>query len=226
MIKFAHAATVTAAFGALALAAPAAAAIQQVHVNAVVTEITHPSGADGVQIGDTAAITARWDDSKLIDITDADNAYFGGNAVGIRAASLDAPGSGFSMTFRGDTFTQDVFEGVDLGGFGILYPIVLYLGDKFWGFDVLGARPDGFGVGFFSEAEISLGRPPVLVGGFGCCFTFGDESFKGTIDVAHAVFDAVPEPSAWALMIAGFGLAGASLRRRRAVATGSAPRLA
>ncbi|MFN9846857.1 MAG: PEPxxWA-CTERM sorting domain-containing protein, partial [Alphaproteobacteria bacterium] len=30
---------------------------------------------------------------------------------------------------------------------------------------------------------------------------------------------AVPEPAAWALMIGGFGLAGAALRRRRAVAS-------
>jgi hypothetical protein len=29
----------------------------------------------------------------------------------------------------------------------------------------------------------------------------------------------VPEPASWALMIGGFGLAGASLRRRRAIAT-------
>jgi hypothetical protein len=28
---------------------------------------------------------------------------------------------------------------------------------------------------------------------------------------------AVPEPAAWALMLAGFGLAGAGLRRRRAL---------
>jgi hypothetical protein len=27
--------------------------------------------------------------------------------------------------------------------------------------------------------------------------------------------EAVPEPAAWALMIAGFGMAGAALRRRR-----------
>jgi hypothetical protein len=31
-------------------------------------------------------------------------------------------------------------------------------------------------------------------------------------------FDAVPEPSSWALLIVGFGLTGAALRRRRAIA--------
>ena len=35
----------------------------------------------------------------------------------------------------------------------------------------------------------------------------------------HETFTAnVPEPATWALMIAGFGLAGTTLRRRRAVA--------
>jgi len=35
----------------------------------------------------------------------------------------------------------------------------------------------------------------------------------------HSLADAaVPEPAAWALMITGFGLAGAAIRRRRAVA--------
>lgn len=33
-------------------------------------------------------------------------------------------------------------------------------------------------------------------------------------------FGAVPEPSAWALMIGGFGMAGAMIRRRRALALG------
>jgi hypothetical protein len=39
-----------------------------------------------------------------------------------------------------------------------------------------------------------------------------DTTFKG---VAFAPTAAVPEPQAWALMLAGFGLAGAALRRRR-----------
>ena len=37
-------------------------------------------------------------------------------------------------------------------------------------------------------------------------------SFNGSI--TYSVISAVPEPASWAMMIAGFGLAGAALRRR------------
>ena len=40
------------------------------------------------------------------------------------------------------------------------------------------------------------------------------------IEIDHIQYgfaNAVPEPASWALMIAGFGLAGAATRRRRAV---------
>jgi len=49
--------------------------------------------------------------------------------------------------------------------------------------------------------------------------TYGDPDFAFTADsaVVNGV-GGVPEPASWALMIAGFGLAGASLRRRRALA--------
>ncbi len=215
MIRLSQAMTAIAVMAAAATASPALAGLKQVTVNAVVTEITHPDTADGVQIGDVATLTARYDDSNLIDITAIDDGYFGGTATGLAAVSLDKPGSGFTMTFRGDTFTQSVDEGQDTGGFGIAYPLVLFHNGAFWGFDVLGVRPDGFGLGFFSEAELSLDLPPVLVGGFGCCFGFGQESFKGTMDIAGARVASVPEPASWALMITGFGLAGAGLRRRR-----------
>jgi Ice-binding-like/PEP-CTERM motif len=41
---------------------------------------------------------------------------------------------------------------------------------------------------------------------------FGSQGFAGTGDQVGAV----PEPASWAMMIAGFGLTGATLRRRRA----------
>ena len=36
--------------------------------------------------------------------------------------------------------------------------------------------------------------------------------------VEAAVGPGIPEPATWALMIGGFGLTGAALRRRRAIA--------
>ena len=53
---------------------------------------------------------------------------------------------------------------------------------------------------------------------------FGNPSWNYGFDLGHARFDAsfssgmVPEPSNWTMMIAGFGLVGATLRRRRALA--------
>lgn len=37
-------------------------------------------------------------------------------------------------------------------------------------------------------------------------------------NIVGPVTDAVPEPATWAMMIAGFGMAGAAMRRRRQVA--------
>ncbi|MDZ4374090.1 MAG: PEPxxWA-CTERM sorting domain-containing protein [Phenylobacterium sp.] len=43
----------------------------------------------------------------------------------------------------------------------------------------------------------------------------GEWTFVSEVDFFESAVGAVPEPTTWALMIAGFGLAGASLRRRR-----------
>ena len=56
--------------------------------------------------------------------------------------------------------------------------------------------------------------------GPGEIFTFGPGSYvfqpvSGNQIIASAVGGAVPEPGAWALMLAGFGLAGSALRARR-----------
>ena len=48
--------------------------------------------------------------------------------------------------------------------------------------------------------------------------TFVGESGHSVLDNISVNGGAVPEPAAWALMIGGFGLAGATLRRRRQVA--------
>jgi len=48
-------------------------------------------------------------------------------------------------------------------------------------------------------------------------FTPGGDA-KGSVTIHVDSAGAVPEPATWAMMIAGFGLAGAALRRRRALA--------
>lgn len=51
----------------------------------------------------------------------------------------------------------------------------------------------------------------------GSTLTGGPSSLFGTVTINAAA--AVPEPASWGLMIAGFGLAGAALRRRAKVRT-------
>jgi hypothetical protein len=51
-----------------------------------------------------------------------------------------------------------------------------------------------------------------------CAEVLTFDTGSATADPISGLRDFVPEPSAWCLMIAGFGLAGAALRRRRALA--------
>jgi uncharacterized repeat protein (TIGR03803 family) len=46
----------------------------------------------------------------------------------------------------------------------------------------------------------------------------GGEEDRGTIFTIAGAYDPVPEPASWAMLIAGFGLTGAMMRRRRHIA--------
>ena len=64
-------------------------------------------------------------------------------------------------------------------------------------------------------------EPDLLVGGFDfkiwedAYFFYPGPFFTGSFDPASVRIAYVPEPASWALMIAGFGLTGAALRRRK-----------
>ena len=81
--------------------------------------------------------------------------------------------------------------------------------------------PKAGGGGFFLSSVAEGGGDPgpggPENGGF-VVETPGDDGSQGGPLGGRGPLGAVPEPGVWAMMIAGFGLAGASLRRRRAVA--------
>jgi hypothetical protein len=56
------------------------------------------------------------------------------------------------------------------------------------------------------------------IGHCGGVFTAAPGGIGGVLDTGGGGAAGVPEPAAWALMIAGFGLSGAILRRRRSLA--------
>ncbi|MEK7429367.1 MAG: PEPxxWA-CTERM sorting domain-containing protein [Pseudomonadota bacterium] len=83
-----------------------------------------------------------------------------------------------------------------------------------WGFTLAGGSEVNFWATAPSSTAVVNGAP-----GSGNAIQFGTGSKYssvrfGTIDLTSAV----PEPATWALMICGFGLAGATLRQRRLVA--------
>lgn len=88
---------------------------------------------------------------------------------------------------------------------------VVSQGTGFWGGGTFGVN--GSSDGFLGNGEVH--------GVLKFAGTFSSISFTDTQENWHGFTvgtAAVPEPASWALMIAGFGLVGASMRRRRTTA--------
>jgi hypothetical protein len=119
-----------------------------------------------------------------------------GDADG-QLSSFDGEVTGFSMAYSGGSVVGSFgLSFADL--FGLVYDLDGGdLGDSF-NLDVEGIGAAGVGGAF------SIGPGPV-----GLC---GTGQTCGIIEGPEA--GAVPEPASWALMIAGFSLMGAALRRR------------
>ena len=83
-----------------------------------------------------------------------------------------------------------------------------------------GTVSDPEGSGTFSVALVSGQNYTMTLGNNGNISSDGGLSGKAgarSFVDWNISYNAVPEPGTWALMIGGFGLAGALLRRRRAV---------
>ncbi len=114
----------------------------------------------------------------------------------------------FNLTgnFGGST---DVLNFANLGGF-----IGIGSGDYF-GATTLGTYEE-FIAGDKPWTHYSFGFTAGQAGSLTLIFgTTSDDNIGPLVDNVSVTNGAVPEPAAWALMIGGFGLAGAALRRRR-----------
>ena len=160
---------------------------------------------------------------RFIDDTDQNLRINPNNAITLTDTSIgggfDIVGSAYTNSFAGATST--VLYGLDAAGDQLLrstnpnggvYTSVGPLGvslsptDRI-GFDISGLTKSAyFNVGSqFYTLSLSSGAA-TLVGSLGAGELVGITAYG------------VPEPTTWALMISGFGLAGVALRRRRAAA--------
>ncbi|WP_226895842.1 PEPxxWA-CTERM sorting domain-containing protein [Polymorphobacter sp. PAMC 29334] len=216
----------------VALAAPAAQAhYVKVDFSGHILAI-NPGTAAAFGVNTPITFEARYDTSKLVDHTQSVNDGTGLGFSSVLTASLsDDPKASLSIKIGSTSFTKfdaqsygnpegDCGPGCDLGGGN--YPIV----------EILNGAFAGFGNIFINAAGYSLDADPIAdaFGGFdlgsgngGFDFflgkSIGGDPFAktlavGNFDASSAVTAAVPEPSTWALMIGGFGLAGGALRRR------------
>ena len=154
----------------------------------------------------------------------AGGAQFNGS---FEASDLDLDGqiasfvgevSAFSGSFSGNSEVGPLsFTLADL--FGLVWSMDDLIGDDTNGF-IEGLRVDN------AAGHFAVGPGPFALcdGVQNCAFADNDTAQTFSIEglrVSLTPFQAVPEPASWALMIAGFGLAGSALRRarpRRAIA--------
>lgn len=138
-------------------------------------------------------------------------------------AAQNLPPVGTSRSFAfGATNIEDVTDGTfntEIGGFAITGTVSGGQLVAVSGFDLFAS--DACGPGNFSATSAQF------------LFTETRCDFDGFVDVGYAGSDvtlayslgngAVPEPATWAVLVLGFGVAGAAMRRRRRQTTAPQP---
>jgi hypothetical protein len=219
------------AAGALAFVLPAAGRADVVTLRAAGTAVsgldqTGVLGAPGLLAGRPFTLTLRYDTAL---------APPGAGGVFADAAawfSLELEGEGAPFGFAGQD-ALDRYASVELiedganDQFNLLYEAAGLDGEVDYAQSLALSLVGDF---FASTADLPLFDGPLAIAGGSADFTIDDLTCAGSacegprradgglaFTAASGVVG-VPEPSAWALMIAGFGLAGAMLRRRARVA--------
>lgn len=197
---------------------------------AVVASVIAAGAQAATLLNDTSAAVARADDTSF-------NTTFGSLGAGLANLSFDLNGFG---SLDGQNFYEDIFSlklnGVqifsgsfNLGGGGT---DAIFLADP--GAVVHNVSGNGTAV-TWTGGRVTIATPLSLAAGSNT-LTFGYQSMDGGHAGAQSLGDeawdatnivvtqssvggldpaAIPEPGAWALMLVGFGGAGALLRRRR-----------
>ena len=165
----------------------------------------------------------------------------------IAVVAFAAPASATSLVADSGWFYDFVVaKGGNADGapfsFSLAMPTFLRLTDTNKAGDVFTANDPGRGLSFTTAfatdgaavpnydavawSDLSFSRFSQLLGPGSYSFDVTTQCASGCpagfairLDSAPSIGPGVPEPASWALMIAGFGLAGAAMRRRRAVAT-------
>ncbi|MGI4878931.1 MAG: PEPxxWA-CTERM sorting domain-containing protein [Janthinobacterium lividum] len=193
----------------------------------------NPGTASNLGVGTTVVFRATYDTAKLVDRTTTVNDGTGLGFSSVLAASLsDDPRASLSISIGPVSFTKydqlnygtpggECGPTCDLGAGN--FPDVAYLNGVFAGIGNLFVN--GAGYSFDSDpiadafGGFDLGDNN---GGYGFFLgrSIGGDPFAqilavGNYDAGSAVIASVPEPAAWTMMIAGFGLVGLLTREHR-----------
>ena len=178
---------------ATALAAtPASAALQTVNFSGTILSV-NPNITSDVAVNDPVTMSVTYDDSFQFNLGVFD---------------ISGPGAAFNFTAGSLVFTLSDFIEVD-----VPLPAILFDYSDYTDFTEV------FFTGFDGANFLATG---VNLLGFNCpvdgCFLLGtgpdlENIYAGGSLTADST-GAVPEPASWAMLIAGFGLTGAALRRR------------
>ncbi len=195
---------------ALVFATPAAAVMTDYQLFGTVDTVLNPAGLGDIVVGQTyIEAYARVDPALRFDVTAAANAAFGAHYTRLEAAPVGPLGD-FVLYFVVLTAPPPIVIGFERPDWittpdplGVSGPYVLFDNGRFSGMGFAAINPSGMAV-------FSSGAAPYAFDFVGGDIRLGGPSFGG-----HFLAQSVPEPGSWALLLVGFGLAGAALRRRR-----------
>lgn len=149
------------------------------------------------------------------DIT-ALNSYIAGNGR-VLFQTWDGTAPSLGASFTGNNNQTSVTVGT-LFGTGITNPLTLT--NPGWGVFSMGlAATTGTAEGLFANGNAAIvvgngGR--TIINGFLTDTLAGSQLYQNQLAYLAGGVVSIPEPASWAMLISGFGLTGAAMRRRRA----------